>query len=104
MPHRSRLKWFIWCLAVLFYFYEFVLRVSPGVMVPELMKAFDVTAYGVSIISAFYLYAYAPMQIPVGVLIDKLGLKKLLSSASILCGIGAILFSLSAYLDRKSVV
>jgi MFS family permease len=91
----SYTKWLIWGLAAIFYFYEFVLRVSPSVMIPELMRSFSITASAVGVMSAFYLYAYAPMQIPVGMLMDRFGVKSLLSIASIVVGIGSILFSLS---------
>jgi fucose permease len=77
----SCLKWFIWLLAAGFYFYEFVLRVSPSVMVDELMTSFGITASAVGVLSAFYLYAYAPMQLPVGLLMDRYGIKKILSLA-----------------------
>lgn len=89
----SFLKWAIWALAAVFYFYEFLLRVSPSVMIPELMKSFGITASAVGILSAFYLYAYAPMQLPVGILMDRYGVKKVLSLASIVCGLGALVFS-----------
>lgn len=88
-------KWTLWAIAAIFYFYEFLLRVSPSVMVPELMQSFGITASAVGILSAFYLYAYAPMQLPVGVLMDRYGVKKVLSIASIVCGLGALLFSMA---------
>lgn len=93
--HSTFIKWSIWILAATFYFYEFVLRVSPSVMVPELMKSFNITASTVGILSAFYLYTYAPLQLPVGVLLDHYGVKKVLSFASIICGLGALTFALS---------
>ncbi len=93
MTKRGLLKWIIWSLAAIFYFYEFVLRVSPGVMVKELMTSFGITASAVGILSAFYLYAYAPMQLPVGLLMDRYGIKKILSVASVVCGLGALLFA-----------
>ncbi|MBS3905008.1 MAG: MFS transporter [Simkania sp.] len=92
------LKWTIWVLAALFYFYEFLLRVSPSVMVPELMTSFGITASSVGILSAFYLYAYAPMQLPVGILMDRFGVKKILSIACIICGLGALLFASAHHL------
>ncbi|MBN2479335.1 MAG: MFS transporter [Parachlamydiales bacterium] len=95
----TKIKWTIWGLSALFYFYEFVLRVSPSVMVFELMKSFNITASTVGVLSAFYLYAYAPMQLPVGMLMDHFGIKKVLSIASIACGIGAILFSITTKLS-----
>ena len=97
------IKWWVWALAAAFYFYEFVLRVSPSVMVPELMKSFGITASAVGVLSAFYLYAYAPMQLPVGILMDRYGVKKILSIASIICGIGALLFSAAGDLSVASL-
>ena len=96
-------KWSIWILAAVFYFYEFVLRVSPSVMVSELMTSFGITASAVGVLSAFYLYAYAPMQLPVGVLMDRYGVKKVLSFASIVCGLGALLFSAATDLSVASL-
>lgn len=104
MPKSSSwIRWSLWGLAALFYFYEFVLRVSPSVMVPELMQSFGITASTVGVLSAFYLYAYAPMQLPVGVLMDQFGVKKILSLASICCGLGALLFSISSDLSVASL-
>ncbi len=94
----AALTWTIWSLAAVFYFYEFILRVSPSVMIPELMTSFGITASSVGILSAFYLYAYAPMQLPVGVLMDRYGVKRVLSTASIVCGIGALIFSIASTL------
>jgi len=97
------LRWTIWVLAAVFYFYEFVLRVSPSVMVPELMTSFGITASAVGFLSACYLYAYAPMQLPVGILMDRYGIKKVLSSASLLCGLGALLFAFAHHLISASI-
>jgi sugar phosphate permease len=89
------LRWIIWLLAALFYFYEFILRVSPSVILTDLMQKFALNASQVGILSAFYLYAYAPMQLPVGLLIDRFGVRTILSTASIVCGIGTFLFAIS---------
>lgn len=89
------LRWVIWLLAALFYFYEFILRVSPSVILTDLMQKFALNASQVGILSAFYLYAYAPMQLPVGLLMDKFGLKFILSIASVVCGLGTFLFAIS---------
>lgn len=89
------MKWVIWALASFFYFYEYLLRVSPSVMVPELMATFHIEAVAVGVVSAFYFYAYAPMQLPVGVLMDRYGARKLLTVASWICAVGALLFGIS---------
>lgn len=87
--------WLIWILAVSFYFYEFLLRISPSVMVGELAWAFHVDAAALGALSAFYLYAYAPMQIPVGLLMDRYGARRLLTFATAICGVGGIVFGLA---------
>ncbi|MGE3953740.1 MAG: MFS transporter [Parachlamydiales bacterium] len=91
-------RWVVWGLALLFSYYELVLRVSPSVMVPELEGSFQVSAGVVGSVSAFYLYAYAPLQFPIGVMMDRYGARSLLSIASALCGLGALLFSIAPYL------
>ncbi len=57
------------------------------------MQAFHVNAEGFGVISAFYFYAYAPMQLPAGVLFDRYGPRKLMTFALILCVIGSSFFA-----------
>jgi MFS family permease len=85
----------IWIFAVLFYFYEFMIQVSPGVMVHNLMKDFQISAGGLGNLSAYYFYSYAGMQLFVGIILDRWGPRKLLSISSIICAIGCYLFSQS---------
>jgi len=89
------LKWIIWSLAAIFYLYEYFLRVSPSVMIGDLMRSFRIDATAVGVLSAFYFYIYAPMQIPVGLLTDRFGARRLLAIASIISGAGALFFGLS---------
>ncbi len=84
--------WGLWFIAALFYAYEFALRLSLTVMVPELMASFSLTAAGLGMLSAMYFYAYAAMQIPVGYLLDRFGARIMLSFAAILVAIGCFLF------------
>lgn len=92
MKQFKGLRWIIWGLAVFFYFYEYFIRVMPSVASDQMMRSFDLTAAGFGALSASYMYAYAPMQLPVGILMDKYGSRKLLTYASFLCGFGSILF------------
>lgn len=86
------MPWIMWTLGALFYCYEFCLQVSPSVMTNEIMKAFSVNASQLGILSGFYLYAYTLMQIPVGILLDKFGPRRLLTLATICCALGSLLF------------
>ena len=83
----------IWFGAVLFYLYQYILRVSPSVMADDLMAAFQVTASGFSSLSAFAVYAYALMQIPVGMLVDHYGTRRMILSSIALCVAGVVLFA-----------
>ena len=92
------MSWIIWIITAIFYFYEYLLRISPGVMVHELMGSFRTNATTIGMMSAFYFYAYAPMQLPVGMLMDKYGARKLLTSATLTCGLGAAIFAITSHI------
>lgn len=85
-------------LAALFYCYEFILRATPSVMIPELTRAYHIDASHVGILSAFYYYAYTPMQLPVGILMDRFGPRDILTGMVLLCTLGAFLFANSTQL------
>lgn len=85
-----------WAMTVLFYFYQYILRVSPGVMVVDLRQEFKMTAEEFSSLGAFYLYAYSLLQIPLGILIDRVGVRRTILSSIFFCVIGAALLSWSS--------
>lgn len=89
--HLQRLILFF--LAASFYLYEFILQVAPSVMAESMMKTFGVTGQGFGVISAFYFYAYAPTQLPAGVLYDRYGPRKLMTFAIVLCAFGSAFFA-----------
>ncbi len=78
-------RWMLWLLVVGFSFFEMMLRVSPVLIVPQL-----------GVISLGYFYAYAPLQIPVGILIDKYGARPILFKAALAMGVGGIVFALAS--------
>jgi len=88
------MPWLFWALAVLFYAYEFLQRVSISVFTPNLIQDLHTNATSIGIMSGFYYYAYASMQIPAGVLIDWFGPKKLATVGCALVTLGAFLFSM----------
>ena len=82
-------------LGTLFFGYAFVQRVSPSVMTNELMRDFAVGGAALGTLSAFYFYAYASIQLPVGMLTDHFGPRKLMSFAAGLCAFASLGFGLS---------
>lgn len=91
--HSVLFPWIVWALSALFYCYGFFQRVAPSVMVPDLMLEFGVSAAVLGNLSAFYFYAYAGLQLPIGVMFDHWGARRMLSLAALLCGLGSLLFS-----------
>jgi MFS family permease len=79
--------------AAFFYFYEFILRISPSVMSKELMQAYHISPRGFGNLSAVYFYIYAPMQLLVGVLLDRFGVRRLLTIAALISALGCYLFA-----------
>ena len=82
-------------LSASFFVYEFFIQISPGVMTNELMRDLQIGAGGLGILSAFYYYAYTPMQLPAGLLFDRFGPRILLTFASCVCALGALSFGLA---------
>lgn len=60
-------------------------------MLPELEQRMQLTAGGIGAALGAYYYAYAPMQLVVGVLLDRFGSRKLLCLAALVCVIGLVI-------------
>ncbi len=86
------MPWLMLIIAMTFYLYAFVLLVSLGVMSTELKHSFMIGDAALGVLAAIYFYAYSGMQIPLGMILDRFGARKLLTAASLFCAIGAILF------------
>lgn len=85
--------WLICGLGAIFYSYEYLLRIAPSVMEHALRGHFDLSASGFGTLSSIYYFAYVPMQLPVGVMLDRYGPKRLLTLACMICVIGTFLFT-----------
>jgi MFS family permease len=103
LPPPLRLSFFIWGLAATFYLFGFFQRVTPGVLTEELSAAFDLNRTALGNLSAFYFYFYAAMQIPVGLLVDRIGPRRILTAGCILGGLGALLFGLAPTLSWAAI-
>ncbi len=85
--------WIIWTIAASFFFYKYLLQVSPSVMTDDLMRAFQIHGAGLGNLSAFYFYAYLVMQIPVGIMLDRYSPRLLTTAAIFVCSVSTFIFS-----------
>ena len=82
-----------WLLTAVFYFYQYSMRSAPAVMVPELSTAFGMTAVGVASLVGLFYYAYAPFSLVAGVLMDRLGPRRVAPAAAALAGVGCLMYA-----------
>lgn len=87
--------WVICTLGAIFYCYEYLLRIQPSVMVPELMRQFHMSADRFGAIISLYYLAYTPMQAVVGVITDLYGPRYILTFAVTVCTLGSLLFGIA---------
>ncbi len=102
------LPWTMWALAAVLYLYGFFQRVAPSVMVDALMVDFAVGAALAGTLSSLYFYAYAGLQIPAGLLLDRWGPRRVLMAAAMIMALGSVIFAVAhdlwmAYLGRLLV-
>jgi MFS family permease len=97
--------WLVWGFGPMVFFYAWFQRVAPSIMIDPLMRDLGVSALVLGNLSAVYFYAYAGLQLPVGVLVDRFGPRRLLSCGLAVCALGTTVFALAtdigaAYLGR----
>lgn len=89
---RTAYPWIIVLTGMLFYCYNYFLRVSPGVMQDQLTTAFHINATAFGTLAGLYYWSYTPMQLPAGMIYDKYGVRFVLSAAVMTAVLGLWVF------------
>src|SRR5215831_18860115 len=82
-----------WLVAAIYYFFQYVLRSAPSVMLPQMSGAFGVSAIGMAGIIGLFYYGYSPFSLVAGAGMDWLGPRKVVPIGAAIAGIGALLFA-----------
>ena len=77
----SALGLLIWGLAAFFFLYEFFLRTFIGSVAHQVIHDLRLNAETFAILGSAYYIAYGVMQVPVGILVDKFGVKLIMTFA-----------------------
>jgi predicted MFS family arabinose efflux permease len=85
----------IFALALASFVLSFVHRTAPAAIAGELTRAFSISATVLGTLAATYFYVYTLLQIPVGVLADTLGPRRILTAGSAIAAAGSLLFALA---------
>ncbi|MER6251683.1 MFS transporter [Streptomyces sp. NPDC001584] len=94
-PPGGRKAVAVWGIGVAVYFVAVIFRTSLGVAGLDAADRFHVNASALATFSLLQLLVYAGMQIPVGLMVDRLGTKKVLTLGAVLFTAGQLGFALS---------
>ncbi len=86
----------IWFSVALFYFFQFILRVSPNACTDSLMTAYNFDAATLGSIMSFYYIGYVLMQVPAGVILDRVGVRLPVIASILMCSVGVLLFAVAS--------
>jgi MFS family permease len=89
----TRRAWAIFALGVGAYAIAVFQRASLGVAGVEAQRRFGTTAAVLSLFGVLQLAVYAGLQVPVGVLLDRLGSRRLIASGALLMGVGQLVLA-----------
>src|SRR3990167_5905898 len=105
LSHRAQLTfaWVVWGLAATFYFSDYLARVAPGVMHRSLQIAFGINEAGFGILTASFYLPYIIMQIPVGLTVDRVSIRGILTAMSVITALGCVVFGLADSLTVASI-
>lgn len=95
--------WIIWGLSAAFYFSDYLARVAPGVMHRSLQHDFGINEAGFGILTASFYIPYIMMQLPVGLAVDRVSIRKLLTTMALITALGCCVFGLAGSLMTASV-
>lgn len=85
----------VWSAAVLVYIAAITSRTSFGVAGVDAIERFQVDATRIAVFTSVQVGVYALAQIPMGMLIDKFGPRKLLAIGALVMGAGQIILGLT---------
>ncbi|MBZ0104784.1 MAG: MFS transporter [Sulfuricella denitrificans] len=97
-----RFRWLAYSLLILAYMLAFFHRMAPAAIAGELQLAFSASGVALGSLAAMYFYIYTLMQIPTGVLVDTLGVRKIATLGGLVAGAGSLLFAYAETLGVAS--
>jgi MFS family permease len=76
------------------YFLSYVYRSINAVISPDLIAEFGLTPADLGLLTSAYFLAFAACQIPVGILLDRFGPRRVNAALCLVASLGALVFSL----------
>ncbi len=80
--------WLAWGIVSFFYAFQYILRVSPSIMMDDIRVKFSLDTQQFGDFSGIYYIGYALMHIPVGLMLDRFSPRQVISGSIFLCSLG----------------
>ncbi len=85
--NKPYLPWLMWFFPLAFFGFQFILRLFPGLIMPELLQKYQISATDFGLFASLYYLGYAGMQIPMALLLDRYGPRQIIAFSAMLCGL-----------------
>ena len=90
MSNSRVLAWFVWIVVSIFYAYQYILRVMPNIMLDDITQQFNIDAAVFGQFSGVYYIGYSLMHLPIGIMLDRFGPRKVMTACILLTVVGLL--------------
>jgi predicted MFS family arabinose efflux permease len=91
--NKGKIAILVFSSLTLLYFLSIVHRVGIAVIANDLMVEFSADASLIGLMSSTYFYPYAAAQIPIGIMLDRIGIRKTVAILSSVACVGGFVFA-----------
>ncbi len=89
----NRQRWVIFIVGSLGFVLSMFYRVSTAIISPDLARELSLSSAQLGQLSAAFFYAFAANQIPLGLALDRFGVRRIMAVLAVLAVAGAVLFA-----------
>jgi sugar phosphate permease len=89
------IAWVSFSIASTFFLFEFVTRVEPSLATGAIAQFYGLSDADLGTLASLFFWVYAPMQIVVGLALDRYGARKFILLGSFTCAAGMLIFAAS---------
>jgi fucose permease len=82
----------LWLLANLFFAFQFILRLSAGILREDIIQKFSIDAASFGTLAGYYYLGYSSTQIPLGIMLDRLSFRLVTSLSIATSAVGTMMF------------
>jgi sugar phosphate permease len=86
-------RWVVLALAAALFLFSQFYRVANAVVAPELQRDLGLSSEALGVVSAAFFYAFAAAQIPLAVLLDRAGARRIMTALTLVGAAGALVFA-----------